>query len=209
MVNPCRARQSLGRFYIVGVLAGVGAAVVAFACGTSKSPSPVGSSCSQDGDCMTGYCGKSLDGKKPACACAPEAHVCNVDADCCPGAECRGFTCVAGQTSCTPSGVVLADGGTCCSGNISFEDVCCDAPGATCTSDGQCCNRSCVVSRISGVSGGSGFCCAPVGTRCSAFTAACCDTCGQNGTCCTLSAGACNQDGDCCSGKCQAGGICH
>jgi hypothetical protein len=192
-------------------------ALAAAACGSSSShpASPVGASCSSDGDCETGYCATFYDPASKACACAPRGHACTEDPDCCGGLACRGFQCVA-EDACVPAGGDLGDAGAaaCCTGT-SYASTCCTPGGTTCTADLQCCAfalgygqcliRSAVVDGAP-VSAGAGACCLSPGTRCTQ-SSPCCGECGSNGTCCLGTATTCGSDSDCCSGACKNNGF--
>lgn len=194
-------------FRIAAVLGFAASAVFAWACASQTngdcSATQVGSACSKDSDCCSGYCKNYPDVQGAFC----QAKVAN------PPKETAGTFCT--QDSHCESG--LCNGGT-CFGTPPLPGTC-DELGSQCIADSACCTGFCMpgTKRVcgypSGFDAGSLQCgvanasCVLQSDCCSGYCAfnkcAAKPTGGGGGGNCGKAGAFCKSGIDCCSGQCS------
>jgi hypothetical protein len=185
------------------LVVGVGAS--AGACGqTASGPctlTGIGSACTLDSDCCSGYC--QLYDQAAYCQAKPKVEPACIDA--------TGF-CTQNRNCCSG----LCQNGACFGGSPQTS---CLAQASTCIDNSSCCSNNCVYSQgvqdclPSPVADG-GLNCAMPGDGCGQASDCCFGLCGTNGTCtappsggnpgpnCGQSGSFCRYGSECCSGRC-------
>jgi len=156
----------------------------------------LGSGCTSNGECCTGYCSGNICSAPPCVS---------IGGACTSGSQCCSFTCGGngtcaqiGGNSCLPLGNSCSASADCCSGNCTLgtcqPSSWCGQTGDICQNDSNCCSGSCNVPSGASV----GTCNAPTfGGNCTAVD-------GQLCTAASFVDGGCG--GSCCSRLCAPWG---